>query len=265
MYPLQILSNKEEDPTLLKKVEDIFIARRGFIFKPPDNESVLILASGGLDSTVTIDLIIKEWNVKVYPLFIRRTARATLYEERAFDFFMDFYKKRFPRNLMQSYKVETEVPPLSLKRYKRTNQLTTLGHPMRNAALQNIAAQYAAKLEATKNVKVNTILASTIGDDTFPHSSLLALRIENLAVCVDTGNWRMQVTSPLIDNQLPNRPLYKKDLIVYAGKHKIPLEHTRTCIEAVEIPDGTCSECLCRLRAFKAAGRKDPIKYSNTE
>lgn len=262
-YPLQILSNRDEDPTLLKRVEAILMARRGFIFEPPKNENVVLLASGGLDSTVTVDLIIREWNVKVYPLFIKRSARATPYEKKAFDFFMNFYKKRFPKNLMKPYKVEIDIPPLDLKSYKRSDQLSRLGHPMRNASLQNIAAQYAAKIEATKDVVVRAILCSTVGDDTFPHSSLLALRIENLAVCVDTGNWKMQVTSPLIDNQLASRPIYKKDLIIYAEKHQIPLEYTRTCIEATEIPDGTCNECACRLRAFETAKRKDPIKYLN--
>jgi len=262
-YPVQIYSNRDEDPSLLKKVEKIFLSRRGYLFKPPLNEDVVLLASGGLDSSVTIDLIIREWDVRVHPLFVKRSARATPYEEEAFDFFVDFYKKRFPKNLLQPCKIEVEIPPLELKRYKMTSRLSVLGHPMRNAALQNIAAQYAAKLEASANVSVKTLLASTVADDSFPHSCLLALRVENLAVCIDTGNWEMQVTSPLVDDQLPNRPYFKKDLILYAEKHKIPLEKTRSCIEGTAIPDGTCNECLGRLRAFAAAKRKDPIIYLN--
>ncbi|MEA3378269.1 MAG: 7-cyano-7-deazaguanine synthase [Nanoarchaeota archaeon] len=262
-YDIQIFSNREENLLILKNIEETLLSRRGFIFRPPKGERVVILASGGLDSTVTMDIIIREWGVKVYPLFIRRKARATAFEEKAFDYFMKFYKKRFPDNLMKPYKIEMEVPPLSLKKYKFKKQLSVLGHPMRNATLQNIATQYATKLESITNENINTILTSTVGDDTFPHSSLLALRIENLAVCVDSGNWNKQVTSPLIDNQLPNRPFYKKDLILYAQKYKIPLEHTRTCIESTAIPDGTCNECLCRLRAFEAAGVTDPIKYLN--
>lgn len=260
-YPLQIFSNREEDPSLLKKIEKILLARRGFIFKPPMKEDIILLASGGLDSSVTIDLIIREWGVRVHPLFVRRSARATPFEEAAFDYFIDFYQKRFPNSLMEPAKIEVEIPPLELKQYKMTNRLSVLGHPMRNGSLQNIATQYAAKLEGARNIKVSTILTSTVDDDSFPHSSLLALRVENLAVCIDSGNWEMQVSSPLIDNQLPGRPLFKKDLILYAEKYKIPLEHTRSCIESTETPDGTCNECVGRLKAFAAAGRTDPIKY----
>lgn len=258
---MQIFSNRDEDPEIINKLEAILKYRRGYIFKPPVNEDVVMLASGGLDSTVTVDMIIREWNVRVHPLFIKRSARATPYEEVAFDYFVDFYTKRFPKNLMEPFKVEVEVPPVTLKKYKRADQLVCLGHPMRNASLQNLGVQYAAWLEGTKNIKVNTILTSTVADDSFPHSSLLALRAENIIVCIDTGNWQIQVTSPLLDSTLPNRPLYKKDLIYHAEKYDIPLEFTRTCIEGCEIPDGTCNECLERLRAFASAGKKDPIKY----
>lgn len=261
MYPDQIFSNRDEDPEIIKRVETIFKYRRGYVFKIPKNEDVAVLASGGLDSTVTIDMIIRSWNVRVHPLFIKRNARATAYEEESFDYFIDFYSKRFSNNLMEPYKIEVEVPPLSLKKYKRSDQLVRLGHPMRNASLQNLGIQYAAYLEGEKNIKVNTILTSTVGDDSFPHSSLLALRVENLTACIDSGNWQLQVTSPLLDNQLEGRPIFKKDLILYAEKHKIPLEFTRTCIEGCQIPDGTCNECKERLRAFEAAKRKDPIKY----
>jgi len=260
-HPLQIYNNREEDPALLKKIEEILLYRRGYLFNPPFKEDVILLASGGLDSSVTIDLIIREWNVRVHPLFIKRSARATPFEEKAFDYFINFYQKRFPNNLKKPYKIEVEIPPVKLKQYKRTNQLSVLGHPMRNAALQNVAAQYAAKLEATKGINIKTILTSTVADDSFPHSCLLALRVENLAICIDTGNWKMQITSPLIDNQLPDRPYFKKDLILYAEKYKIPLEKTRSCIEGAPNPDGTCNECLGRLRAFASAGRQDPIIY----
>ena len=258
-----MFSNREEDPSLLKMIEDILKYRRGHLFNAPVGKDVILLASGGLDSTVTIDLIIREWNVKVHPLFIRRSARATPFEESAFDYFANFYKKRFPKNFMEPFKVESEIPPLVLKKYKMVDRLSKLGHPMRNASLQNIATQYATYLEAETNIKVDTILTSTVGDDSFPHSSLLALRTENLAVCIDSGNWKMQLTSPLVDTQILGRPLFKKDLILHAEKWNIPLEFTRTCIEGCEIPDGTCNECQERRHAFKIAQREDPIHYQS--
>jgi 7-cyano-7-deazaguanine synthase in queuosine biosynthesis len=140
------------------------------------------------------------------------------------------------------------------------DRLQRLGHPHRNVVLQALAVQYGHKLRATGEPNLSTVLTSTVGDDSFPHSSLLALRTMTLLTCEDTGDWNWQVTSPLVDTQFEGRPIYKKDLITYALENGIPLDKTRTCIEGGE-PDGTCAECVCRLRAFEQAGTVDPIKY----
>jgi len=257
---MRVFSNRDEDPKLLDMIENILFYRRGYIARVPQDEAVVMAFSGGLDSTITIDMIIRDWNVTIYPLFVRRSARATRYEEAAVLYFVDFYNKRFPGKIKPLEIVETEVPPLQFKKYPEIDRLQKLGHPHRNVVLQALAVQYGQKLRATKEPKLSTVLTSTVGDDSFPHSSLLALRTMTLLTCEDTGDWNWQITSPLIDTQFQNRPIYKKNLIKYALKNDIPLEKTRTCIEGGE-PDGTCAECIHRLKAFEEAGVADPIKY----
>ena len=258
--PMRVFSNRDEDPKILDMVNGILLYRRGYITKVPRNEAVVMAFSGGLDSTITIDMIVKDWNVTVYPLFVRRNARATRYEEEAVRYFVDFYNKRFPGKIKPLEVIETEVPPLQFKKYPEADRLQRLGHPHRNVVLQALAVQYGHKLRATGEPNLSTVLTSTVGDDSFPHSSLLALRTMTLLTCEDTGDWNWQVTSPLVDTQFEGRPIYKKDLITYALENGIPLDKTRTCIEGGE-PDGTCAECVCRLRAFEQAGTVDPIKY----
>ncbi|HCX25785.1 MAG: exsB protein [Candidatus Collierbacteria bacterium GW2011_GWB1_45_35] len=262
-FPIRVFSNRDEDSKILEMMNNIFLYRRGYISKVPKNEDVVFIFSGGLDSSITLDMIINEWGVNVFPLFVRRSARATKFEEESVRFFVDFYQKKYPGRMQNLEVVEIEVPPLPFKKYPEVDRLKKLGHPMRNAVLQSLGVQYAQKLRATVSPKLNTVLTATVGDDSFPHSSLQALRSVNLGVCIDTGDWGWQVTSPLVDVVYEGRPLFKKDLIGYAIKHNLPLDKTRTCIEGGEKPDGTCPECLCRLRAFEAAGVIDPLDYQN--
>lgn len=265
-FPLLIGNNREEDPKLLQAVEALLHYRRGWISKVPRGEGVVMLMSGGLDTAVTMDLVLSDeygFGVsKIYPIFVRRSARATPYEEKAAKFFVDFYGKRYPGKMGNLEIVETEVPPLQLKKYPEVNRLSTKGHPMRNGVLQSIGVQYMNKIRATEDLKVSTVLTCTVGDDSFPHSSLLAIRTTNLLACEDMGDWSVLITSPLVDTQFDGRPLFKKDLIKHAMEKSIPLEYSRSCIEGGELSDGKCPECLGRLRAFDQAGFKDPAVYS---
>lgn len=260
-FPIRVFSNRDEDPKVLEQINEIFRFRRGYVSRVPKNEDVVFIFSGGLDSSIAIDIIINEWGVKIFPLFVRRSARATKYEEEAVRYFVDFYQKKYPGHMHDLEVVEIEVPPLAFKKYPEMNRLQKLGHPMRNAVLQSLGVQYAQKLRATVAPELHTVLTATVADDSFPHSSLQALRSVNLGVCLDTGDWEWLVTSPLVDTEYKGRPVFKKDLIDYAIKHKIPMEKTRTCIEGGELPDGTCPECLCRLKAFAAADKSDPLIY----
>lgn len=258
--PMRVFNRHDEDPRVLSMVNDILQYRRGYITRVPQGEAVVMAFSGGLDSTVAMDMVVRDWNVTVYPLFVKRRARATRHEEEAVRFFVDFYNKRFPGKIKPLEVVETEVPPLQFKKYPEADRLQRLGHPHRNVVLQALAVQYGQKLRAVQEPDLSTVLTSTVEDDSFPHSSLLALRTMTLLTCEDTGDWNWQVISPLVDTELDGRPVYKKDLIRHALDNGIPLEKTRTCIESGE-PDGTCPECACRLRAFKQAGEVDPVRY----
>lgn len=259
-YPNRVFSHQDEDPKVLESIEQIFLSRRGYVFQPPLDEDVVLIYSGGLDSTTVIDMIINDWGVKIFPLFVRRSARATKYEEAAVRFFTQYYVEKYPGKMGELEVVETEVPPLAFKHYAETDRLQRLGHPLRNVVLQSLGVQYAQKLRSSVSPNLRTVITATVGDDTFPHSSLAAIRTLNLAACIDSGDWSWQITSPLIDTQLPNRPLFKRDLIQYAMEAGLPLDKTRTCVEAGE-PDGTCTECSERIEAFRQLGITDPIQY----
>lgn len=246
----------------VQTIERILIRERGYIFKVPRGGDVVFLASGGLDSVVSMDKVIQEWDVNLYPLFIKRGARAEKFEEQAFDYFVGFYTKKYPKNFNPPYKIKTEIPPVEFKPYFSAKMLKKIGYPMRDASLQNVGIQYAVSLNERYHINIRTVFTAMSPDEHFPHCSILALRAQNLLACIDTDRWDWQITSPLTEPTL-GEPLFKKDLILWAMRYNIPLEKTRTCISERRRPDGTCLECLWRLNSFKEAGIKDPLKYKN--
>jgi len=246
------------------RIENILKRERGYASRPPINEEAVVLMSGGLDSTVMVNKIIEDWNVKVFPLFVRRGSKNQEYEEKSFDFFSAFYTKKFPNNFMKPRKLDYQVPPADLKNDFPKNFALTVGHPMRNSTLQNLAIMYAVSLSEKSKNGVYTVLSGSVAEDnTEPELGILTLRTQTLNTCVSLGDWRWNITSPLTDPYFVKKPVSKVDLINYATIKFIPLEETRTCFSADEKADGTCHACVKRMNAFTNSGSADNIKYSN--
>lgn len=249
----------------LMMIEGLLQTQREYVSREPSQEDIVALCSGGLDSVVMINKLIEDWNVQVHPLFIRRGARAEKHEEKAFDFFVDFYTKRFPDNMKESFKLDYHIPPEELKQTFPMAMALSVGHPLRNSTMQNLAVMYAISLQ-TKGIDAKSIFsASTMDDNTEPEQGLLSLRAQTLSTCIQLGDWKWNITSPLTDPYLTEKPLSKADLIQYAHQKFIPLEKTRTCFSDKTIADGTCIGCQKRLRAFDYLKIKDPLEYKTRE
>ena len=249
----------------LMMLEGILQNERGYISREPYKEDVVVLCSGGLDSVVMIHKLAEEYQSNIYPLFIRRGARAEKLEEEAFDFFMGFYKKRFPENMKKEFKLNYSIPPKTFKNNFPEALALTVGHPLRNSTMQNLAVMYAVSLQS-KGLEVKSIFSATTKDDsTEPEQGLLSLRAQTLNTCVQLGDWGWQITSPLIDNYLVDEQISKSDLIKYAYEKFIPLEKTRTCFSSDKVADGSCFACQKRLKAFRDIEKKDPLNYKTRE
>lgn len=74
---LKIVKDNQKNFEANKKIiEQILIKERGYLVKINKNDSVVLLVSGGLDSIITMAYIVEKFEVNVYPLFIKRGARA---------------------------------------------------------------------------------------------------------------------------------------------------------------------------------------------
>lgn len=248
-------SNKE-------MLERILIFERGYVSKPPKDQNIVVVASGGLDSSIMLDWIINEWNSKLNLLFFRRGARSEKYEEGAFDYFANYYRNKFPDNIGDVIKLDYQIPPHQFKENFPKEFALTIGHPMRNSTMQNLAVMYAVSLNAQYNLDIRIIFSGSVAEDeNAPELGLLSLRSQTVNTCINMADWSWQITSPLTDTYLQKRPISKVALVHYAVEKNIPLENTRTCFSSDEIADGTCFACVKRLKAFEDAGIQDPIKY----
>jgi 7-cyano-7-deazaguanine synthase in queuosine biosynthesis len=229
---------------------------------PNADEHVVVLASGGLDSSVMMHWVIDKYKCRIHPLFFRRGARAEKLEEKAFDFFVDYYKSKFPDNMGEAAKLDYEVPPIQFKKDFPPELSATIGHPMRNSTMQNLAVMYAVALNGKHDLKIRTILSGSTGDDLGePEQGLLSLRAQTFSTCVQMGGWGWNITSPFIDSGFLAEPVYKKHLIEYAMQNFIPLDKTRTCFGSDELACGECFACMKRLKAFESLGYQDPAGY----
>ncbi|VVB78018.1 7-cyano-7-deazaguanine synthase [uncultured archaeon] len=255
-------------------IEAILQMNRKYVTRIPNKESVVALCSGGLDSIVMINSLIENNSAKVYPLFIKRGARAEKHEENSFDFFIDFYKKRFPSNIGDGFKLEYKVPPKEFKQYFPKELSLTQGLPLRNSTMQNLAVMYAVSLNGRYNLNIKTIFSASTGDDFIePEQGLLSLRTQTLSTCVQLGDWDWQITSPFTDPNIISEnslgkdyhPIFKRDIIEYAMQNFIPVEKTRTCFSSDLVADGTCFACQKRLKAFRELNMEDPLEYKTRE
>lgn len=265
---LKIVKENQKNFEVNKKtIEKILMQERNFIIDIRKGDSVVLLISGGLDSVITLSYIVEIFDLNVYPLFIKRGARAEEKELEAAQYYIKFYQERYGEKVKDLFILNDEdIPAKQLKNDFPKERMKAIGHPLRNSTLQNYAVMYATYVNAKYNENIRTILTGSVGDDTTcPELSILSLRSQNLNVCINLGDWNWQITSPLIDPELTDRIIFKKDLILWAKEKKIPLNKTRTCVSDTEIADGTCSECKRRLKVFREMGLRDEVEYLSDE
>jgi 7-cyano-7-deazaguanine synthase len=76
----------------------------------------------------------------------------------------------------------------------------------------------------------------------------------NLAVRAGTREGRIRVVTPLIG-------MRKTEIVRLGLELGAPFDLTWSCYSREDSACGICESCVLRLRAFEAAGARDPIPY----
>jgi 7-cyano-7-deazaguanine synthase in queuosine biosynthesis len=254
LYPLM----RYEDPILLRRIEDILIKQRGWVFRmPPPGSSVMLSISGGLDTTISAAILMEEWGLKVWPFFIRRGQRSEAQEEESVKFFTEWFSKRYSGLFQPVQFMTAPNPPLEIKA-----PIAGMTYPMRDTAFFSFGIQYAISLEKQGKETIRTIFCGyTIEEAALhPRNTLTTLRSFTLHACIANNDFRWQITALPLERSI-GYYFGKRELIQWAFQHNIPIEKTRSCVESTQIHCGECWFCTQRKRRFLAAGVPDKTEY----
>jgi len=250
---------------MLDNIEKILKEKRGFISKFPENKKIVMIISGGLDSVSTSARLIEDFGLEIFPLHIQRGQTNAVAENKAVDFFTDYFQKKYGENKFHTpQKISVNVPPVEFKKdllpYTKVK-----GHPMRDPIMHLLAVQHAVSISQKIGESVRVVYCAIVPEDYFPHSSLAGLRVNTLNTCINMDDWDWQISSPNIDKYLSNEPFGKKEEISWAMERNMPIGKTISCNDASEktnyLACGKCKSCFRRHTAFTDLGFNDPTEY----
>jgi 7-cyano-7-deazaguanine synthase in queuosine biosynthesis len=259
----------QEDLEALEKVENLLKLKKLDLIKlPKHGESVVVVHSGGMDSTTNIAILMEEFKLKVYPLFINRGQTNLKYERESINYFSKIFKEKYPDLYNDSIEVELSSPPKAykkdLKKVKTEESLkeVRVAYPARNPIILLTAAEYAYSLQA-KGIFPKTIFVSFMKEDPPRHSALTTVRMMNLLLCQIMGDYAWQIISLPIEKEFNN--FYGKEVFLkWATEHNLPIEKTRSCYKDQSTHCGQCyPACKNRKQAFKNANIEDKTEYIN--
>ncbi len=133
---------------------------------------------------------------------------------------------------------------------QRGSQVPVTYVPFRNAHFLAAAVSWAEVLGAEK-IMIGAVEQDSSG---YPDCRPEFYRAYNEAIRTGTKEGRIEVITPLIG-------MRKADIVTLGLELGAPLDLTWSCYSREDRACGVCESCVLRMRAFAAAGAKDPIPY----
>lgn len=126
--------------------------------------------------------------------------------------------------------------------------------PMRNIIFLSIAASWAEVIGADSIY----IGANAVDFSGYPDCRPEFYQV--MAQCFRVGSKR-GVSGDAIEIKTPLINMSKKDIVMLGMELNVPFHLTWSCYRGGRFHCGRCDSCLLRLKGFKEAGIKDPVKY----
>jgi 7-cyano-7-deazaguanine synthase len=123
--------------------------------------------------------------------------------------------------------------------------------PFRNAHFLAVAVSWAEVLGAEK-VYIGAVEPDSSG---YPDCRPAYYKAFNEVVRTGTRDGRIEILTPLIARR-------KADIVHLGLELDAPFDLTWSCYSREDEACGVCDSCVLRLRAFEAAGVRDPIPYA---
>lgn len=269
-----------EDKSTLNNLNDIFKKKRGYSVRmPPAGALVILIVSGGFDSIILWEILMKKYQYKVWPIHFRGDIKG---QERSLKFFSQYFQKKYPDRFNKVYENPIDKKifyTASLKKSVVFNDLPFMVNNLNYSKLSNrygislVAAptrqfyfilmgyEYRIRLLLEKGIVIDTIYTGIVPDDAkiSRESTLALIRSVNLSFSLLFGDFQLQCLSGL-EKEI-GFFFWKKDLLDFAIKTGLPVEKTWSCEKNRRYHCGRCSSCRSRAYVFKQAGVKDKTVY----
>lgn len=220
------------------------------------SERAICLVSGGMDSCVTAAIADTE-NDELAFLHVGYGQRTEKRERQAFEALADHYNVSLRlvislEHLAQIGGSSLTDPAIAVTPADLNSRSIPSSYvPFRNSHLLAAAVSWGEVINA------NAIYIGAVAEDSSGYPDCRPEFYAAFQNVIDLG------TKPDTDIRIRTPVIYlKKSEIVRTGlKLGAPLDLTWSCYQASELACGNCDSCALRLRAFRAAGVRDPIPY----
>lgn len=220
------------------------------------SDLAVCLVSGGMDSCVTAAIAQREVSDIAF-LHVSYGQRTQARELRAFEEIADHFDVQ--QRLIVSLEHLAIIGGSSLTDERIAVSAASLDSldiptsyvPFRNAHFLSIATSWAEVIRATK-IYIGAVAEDSSGyPDCRPEFYEAFQRVVNLGTRPQT---QIEIRTPVIE-------MKKSEIVELGQRLGAPLELTWSCYSELEQACGECDSCALRLRAFRAAGARDPISY----
>lgn len=218
-------------------------------------KSAVVLVSGGMDSCLTAAYAFKKYEPAF--LHINYGQRTEKRELKAFNDIADYYgvKYRMTADINHLKKIGgSSLTDLNIEVSKadlHSKSVPSSYVPFRNANMLAIAVSWAEVISAER------IFIGAVEEDSsgYPDCRESFFRAFNKVIKNGIKNTsKLKIETPIIH-------FSKKDIVLKSFEMNAPLHLTWSCYKNSTFACGECDSCALRLRGFRLAGRKDPVKY----
>src|SRR6202044_645929 len=222
----------------------------------PAKSRAIVLLSGGMDSCVCAALAARDYQVAA--LHISYGQRTEQRERQSFLAICDRMNINIEDRLLVRNEALRVIGGSALTDQKiavpvkppKDREIPVTYVPFRNAHFLSVAVSWAEVLGAEK-IYIGAVEPDSSG---YPDCRPAYYEAFNQVIKAGTKEGRIEIVTPLI-------AMLKSQIVQLGLELGAPFDLTWSCYRREDLACGTCDSCVLRMRAFQAAGVKDPISY----
>jgi len=215
----------------------------------------VVLLSGGMDSAVCAALAVRDFDAAaVHVSYGQRTQERERQSFLAISQRLKVHTKLMVRNealglIGGSALTDDSIAVPEAENVGKTIPVTYV--PFRNAHFLAVAISWAEVLGAEK-VYIGAVEPDSSG---YPDCRPAYYQAFNEVIKAGTKEGKIEIVTPLI-------AMRKAEIVRLGLELGAPFDLTWSCYSREDQACGVCDSCVLRLRAFAAAGARDPIPYA---